>query len=213
MNAETIGFVVVGGVLLTTLLFSHPASSTNGLDRVKQNFSRFHSIRGDTDGDGTLEIKSTFDGRTGTLVLDRSQLYEPSTIKPVAPTQLSGVELDDWNKAHEPWYTTSFTPDYYLIERTFDLGCFAAYRPRGRGHDQSFEVGLRYSPVRLLYGTVAPDALITEDAAGLGLSIYPPAAYVGPRWHHVGIELGWVASFAGSSPDGWVAGISFTTIP
>lgn len=213
MNTEVIGFMIVGSVVAATFLFSHPPSSVNGLDPVKQNEPHFHLLRHEKDGDGTLEIKSNLDGRLGTLVLDRGKLFEPSAVKLEPPTSLSGVELDTWKKTHESWYTTSFTPDYYLVESTFDLGCFGAYRPSGRGHDQSFEVGFRYSPVRLLYGTVAADALLTRDAAGLGISIYPPEAYVGAKWHHVGIQLGWVASFAGDSPDGWLAGLSFTTIP
>jgi len=230
MNAEVVGFVLIAGVLAMTFLFTRPASSVNGLDPVHQNLPRFHGLRGEKDGDGTLEIKSTLDGRLGTLVLNRGGLYEQperdGSTEPVpvddANQPLTGDALDAWRKAHPDahgqFYTTSFTPDYYLAERTFDLGCFAAYRPSGRNVDQgrsseAFEVGLRYSPIRFLYGTVAPDALLTANAAGAGISFYPPERYVGPRWHHLGIEVGWVASLSGHSPDGWLAGISFTTIP
>lgn len=231
MNPEVVGFALIAGVLAMTFLFTRQPSSVDGLDPVHQNLPRFHGIRGEKDGDGTLEIKSSVDGRLGTLVLDRGRLFEPkdddtgAIVEPVPVDEhnepLAGDDLAAWHKAHPrtsgQFYTVSFTPDYYLFERVFDLGCFAAYKPSGRDSgeydDESFQAGLRYSPIRLLYGTIAPDALITEDAAGVGISFYPPARYVGPRWHHLGIEIGWMASLSGHSPDGWVAGLSFTTIP
>ena len=55
MNAEVVGFVLIAGVLAMTFLFTRPSSSVNGLDPVHQNLPRFHGLRGEGDGDGTLE--------------------------------------------------------------------------------------------------------------------------------------------------------------
>ncbi len=226
MNAEVIGFALIAAIVTVTIWFHRPPSSVDGLDPVHQNEPRFHGLRKEKDGDGTLQIKSALDGRVGTLVLDRGRLFEPPGSGEPSPVDAAGKPLDGdtlvaWRKAHPfsdgAFYATSFTPDYYLVDPTLDLGAFAAYRPSGRhttsGPTEAFETGIRYSPVRLLYGTVAPDALLTRDAAGVGLSFYPPEQYVGPKWHHLGLEVGWVASLSGRSSDGWLAGFSFTINP
>ena len=65
-----------------------------------------------------------------------------------------------------------------------DFGTIASYK--------SGEViaGLRTSPVRLLFGTTAPDLLISNKGAGVGLSFYGPPDILGSACKHWGLGFG-----------------------
>lgn len=71
----------------------------------------------------------------------------------------------------------------YLIDPGFDVGSYA-------GYCNGFEVGVRVSPVRFLYGTVALDGLIGANGAGVGVSLFPMPEYFGKIWSHVGLGYG-----------------------
>lgn len=234
MNTEYIGIAVVVGVLAMTFWFSKPPSSIHGLVPIAQEKARFHGVRGDGDGDATVAL-STPDGRVGNLVLLHGRLF----LKPAKPGDppvpadelalqpvdevgkpLIGDDFTKWSDEHGfkdeklPALHLSVTPDYYAYDRVNDFGTFAGYRPSARQtDDDTFEVGIRYSPIRLLYGTIAPDALLSRDSAGVGLSFYPPEQYVGTFFHHLGLEFGYMASLSGNSGPGYVVGLSFSTIP
>jgi hypothetical protein len=81
---------------------------------------------------------------------------------------------------------------YGLANPVFDVGSFAGFAKwHDRDSPRAFQTGLRLSPLRLLYGTVSlPDALISNEAIGLGASVYPPPAWAGDTWSHIGAGIG-----------------------
>jgi hypothetical protein len=90
----------------------------------------------------------------------------------------------------------------------FDLGTVAG--AAGLSGADRFQVGLRYSPVRLLYGTVAPDLILTKDAVGVGVSAYLPADEF-PNLSHWGLEVArLIPTHSGTKPANFV-GIAFST--
>ena len=77
----------------------------------------------------------------------------------------------------------------------------------GDGH---LHVGIRYSPIRLVYGLIAPDVTLTTDAVGAGVSVYPPVSAVGPEWHKLGIGVWYGVPFKGGGAAGWFGGLSYS---
>jgi len=99
---------------------------------------------------------------------------------------------------------------------TTDFGTFAAVRTGHKFHgfnndDGELVVGLRASPVRLLYGTVAPDFLVAPYDLGLGVSFYAPADLWGNRFNHWGVGAGrlWSTAHNGLCSD--IVYLSFST--
>lgn len=94
--------------------------------------------------------------------------------------------------------------DPYPLDFGTVAGC--SWLPGG----DRFAVGLRWSPVRLLNGTLAPDALVTKDGVGVGVSAYLPPEYF--DWaSHWGIEIGrLVPTHHGTKPENFL-GLSFST--
>jgi hypothetical protein len=105
------------------------------------------------------------------------------------------------------------TNDYYFYSPGLDLGTIAGFRGGARGSDgDTFAVGVRASPARIFYGTVAPDIVLTQDWIGLGASAYLPANVVGDAWSHVGAGAWYGYPTRGESygDPGWVVGISLS---
>ena len=101
-----------------------------------------------------------------------------------------------------------------------DWGTFAALRTgtsvpglgsTGDSNDSGrFLVGLRSSPLRLLYGTVAPDLLLAPYDAGVGLSFYAPDLW-NKNLAHWGIGFGRLFSLARGGTSTNVAYLAFST--
>lgn len=136
-------------------------------------------------------------GRAASYVLDDGHLYHAGE-----PPRADDPEA----------ITASVAPDYYLADPTkLDLGAWAGYNTRGSDvRGGRFQAGARYSPVRLLYGIIAPDLVVSEDVAGAGVSVYPPERLVGRYLGHVGVGGWYVAPFAGGDA-GWMFGLTFST--
>ena len=152
-----------------------------------------HLIKGKDDGDASIALFDAHRQPAGHLLLDDGWVYGPNdgSVYPV------------------------ITHHYYAIDATrWDVGAVCAYREGGRGTDGgAIAGGLRVSPVRLLWGTVAPDIVVTEDWAGAGASAYLPRQIVGNAASHFGIGA-WYGVPYGSSdrdgPAGWCFGLSFS---
>jgi hypothetical protein len=195
MNEYLWGIILVVFVGVT-FWFNHPAPSTNGLQPVTEESAHFHLLRHQGDGDGLVTVTApTSDiGRTARYVLDDGRLYQ----------------ADDEPDGGKDAITASVRPDYYLIDSTkLDLGAWSAYRT-GSHTDGRFQVGVRYSPVRLFYGTIAPDLVASEDVIGAGLSVYPPERLVGRYFDHIGLGGWYGAPFDGGNPS-WMFGLTFST--
>jgi hypothetical protein len=103
---------------------------------------------------------------------------------------------------------------YYFADPGLDIGTWAGYwsRPsRDPETDRSWQAGIRISPVRLCYDVLSPDAVLSSDAIGLGVSTYLPSSF-GPVWDQFGLGIWYMAPFHGGG-SGWAAGLSFSSRP
>jgi hypothetical protein len=96
-----------------------------------------------------------------------------------------------------------------------DFGTFAGVRTSGKasgsGTDAgNFLVGIRISPVRLLFGTVAPDLLAAPDDIGGGVSLYLPDT-MGPALGHWGLGVGRLFSTRGGLGSSTLLYLSFSS--
>lgn len=196
--SELQGIAIIGAIAITVALITAKPATLENKDAVAETFPKFHLIRGESDGEGTLEFSGSLNGRTGRLVLDHGVLYEP---KEGSPERIPSLKI-------------KFTPEYYLIDPGVDLGAWGGYFAPGRGSSlETFQAGFRVSPVRLGFGILSADAVISRDLLGAGFSCYPPERWT-KDFHHVGIGAWYaypmVGTSSGASP-GWVFGLSFST--
>lgn len=190
MSGEIIVGSLVVGFLAVTFYFNRPAGSIAGNTPVETK-SEFHLVRHAAETDGRLVI-SDHDGVVrGEYGIVDNQLYQ-------TPEQAESGALH-----------ARLIRDFYLVDPKLDLGTWGAYLPHNDPAVDTLQVGLRVSPFRLLYGSVAVDAVISQDTGGAGLSLYPPTKLFGPAWHHVGLGAWYVAPFDGSGPR-WSYGLSFS---
>lgn len=77
--------------------------------------------------------------------------------------------------------------------------------------DSRFVAGLRVSPFRLCFGTLAPDFLLAPHDVGLGLSAYAPPDIFGARFDHWGIGIGRLFSTSESGRTSNCVYLSFST--
>lgn len=161
--------------------------------------TKFVFIKPAGGADGTVHFKATKDIPSGTeFDID------------LRDNQLS--ERPEGRKARD---TLGFTAETSRVrgfietyDFPYDFGTWAGYAPASR--DETFQVGLRASPVRLLYGTLAPDLLLSQDHAGIGISLYPPPDLVGHMWSHWGLGYGHLWPTHSSDPSN-VFYLSFST--
>lgn len=204
MNGERVALCLLVLILASIFVFHGKPSSLNGLTPVEHKAPRFHLFRNQGEGDGTFDIKIPgviTDGassRSGSFVLYGGRLYEDSK------------DTSDLR--------ATFTPDYYFVDIDpdggLDLGTWAAYRKGSTEDTSGFQTGIRYSPVRLGWGIVAPDLVVSADVVGGGFSFYPPPQFVGGWWRHIGLGAWYTVPFGddtGLDSSEWSYGLSFTT--
>jgi hypothetical protein len=114
----------------------------------------------------------------------------------------------DANQGKEGW-AYKWIVHRYAVDYDTDAGAWAGFRVKGSGETSGLDVGLRYSPVRFLYGVVAPDILVSPEQAGVGVSVYPFSQSVPSFFQHTGAGLGYLADYDGGS--GWVPYLSLST--
>lgn len=169
-HSEQIGAGVLVIVIGATLWLSRtPAVTVDGKVVIKPK-SVAGFVRQDQAIDGTLAVTHILTGDTF-----------------VADAFLNNFYWTPKERDSGVW-KVKYTRYRYLVDPGFDIGTYAGYR-------DGLDVGIRFSPVRFLYGTVALDALVGEDAAGVGASLYPMPEYFGPLWHHVGIGYGYAVDY------------------
>lgn len=187
--AGIIGFVGV------TLWFAHaPTPTVIGDVKPDKSTTVYHGIRPDKAADGTFSL---FDS-TDRLVAQFHVRHNRVSVVPLAPVP------DADGTAHA--YHNAYERDVYAWDTDLDIGTWGAYSTADAAH---FQTGIRYAPVRLLYGTIALDAVASRDVAGAGISLFPPAEYVGDTWAHLGVGAWYVAPFHGGRP-GLAYGLSFS---
>ena len=146
----------------------------------------YHTTRSDKELDGKIVIEHVPSGDKLRIDhYDGNFLYPNGDVE--FPKDKNGLVL--WKV--EP------TRDRYFVDFNFDVGAYAGVVD---GHKTSnktsdTDVGIRYSPLRIGYGLFAPDALVSRQSAGIGISCYPSPDNWGKYWRHVGIGYGKVYTY------------------
>lgn len=168
-----------------------PAPTIKGKDPVHYEPTEYHLWRAPDDADGRFSLH---DRATGKLAAEF----------PVA----DGVLHEDPKQRDAfPWITT-YTPSEYVGRWRPDAGGWAAVTAAGRS-GLNTEAGVRVSPCRLFYGSLAPDVVLSDRTAGVGISLFPPTRWVGQPWDHVGVGA-WYLVPLGSGRPGGALGLSLT---
>jgi hypothetical protein len=79
--------------------------------------------------------------------------------------------------------------------------------------EQRFQYGLRYSPLRLFFDTVAADVVVSDESIGVGASAYPTPDSWGHPWHHAGIGAWYLVPFDDAAEPDFAIGLSFSILP
>lgn len=110
--------------------------------------------------------------------------------KPIVPTRKN----EDGTTS--PLWKIDITRKEYIFDPGWDFGAYAGYLggTKEGTRIKDFDVGLRVSPLRI-WNTFAVDGLVSNQAAGLGISCYPAPARYGEFWDHVGFGYGRVISY------------------
>jgi hypothetical protein len=204
LNGESSTVLVILAIVGVTFFFvtSKPANSINGNVNIDTK-TQFQAWRKDGDAAGTVRFKATKDIPAGSefeLDIYNNQLSSSPEQRDLR-AKLGIVAREDRNRGG----ITTYNPP-------FDLGTWAGYAPEAKNEDKSstFQVGVRIAPIRVLFDTIAPDALISSDHLGVGLSLYPPPDIVGDFWTHWGIGYGHLWPTSGGNPSN-VFYLSFST--
>lgn len=192
---QIFGFAIIAfvGWVIYSSLTTQPGSSIAGKDVIKYDATSMHwNWKKDTDGTGTLFLR------------DKST----NDVLGVFVTDSRGVLYEDPSQANDPKFPfkVSYKPDTYLGEYAWDFGAIAGMSLA----DQKLEVGLRASPVRVFFGTLSPDLVLTNDRFGLGASVYAPRDYFPEPLDCFGLGCWYTLPYGGNSSlqPGLVAGLS-----
>lgn len=169
-----VALLLIGVFAMTVWLTSDPVETVRGKEPVATDIKP-HLIRKEQEVDGTLVVTHKPSGdRFVADVLDR-QLFQ-------SPEQRDSTVWD-----------AKLDRESYLIDPGIDVGAFIGPSFGSEGRDDGevpVEMGLRLSPVRLLYGTVSPDLLVTTDGYGAGVTVFPPPDRFGRIWNNLGLGVG-----------------------
>lgn len=191
-SSKFLGAAVLIGVLVVSLIFNQPPPNIAGQESIPRTMPSFNLKREAGSGHGKIVIKDTETGATlAQYGLDRNGRLHQS------PEQASGR------------YRAEQTPFYFLADPALDLGTWGGFWSTNGEQHRSWQAGLRVSPVRLLYDTLSPEAVVSADAIGVGVTAYPPESF-GDVWKHFGVGVWYLAPFDGVGGGGWAAGVAFS---
>jgi hypothetical protein len=138
-----------------------------------------------------IQITDLSNGNTASLSLYEDGVYEPKKQSAGSPFKFE--------------YTVHLKP----IKIGLDPGWWGGFQSFQGEDRNSFDMGFRLSPARLLYGVVAPDLLLGTQSAGIGASFYLPTTIGTGIWKKIGIGGAWMAGYHGGG--GWMPYASVTT--
>jgi hypothetical protein len=158
------------------------------------------SVKGEK---GNVKIKHIASGDTLEFDVFDSYLLLPTGTKSL-PTKLD----PNTGKSEPIWEVVPSRPVSF-VSLGNDFGMYAGFLTSKSGNQtRTWDVGIKYSPVRFLFNSVALDMLASDQSLGIGLSFYPAPERYGYFWKHVGVGLGRVYNY---SDDGF-SNIIYTTI-
>lgn len=178
---EIAGIVIALAALVLTVAFavSHPQRSI-GNDVSVKLANDFHLV-GTQDG-----ARTTVEITPSPAAVGRTLRYD---IRDNSVFETRDQAAAGYAKVTQRRQRVLFDLDWPLL----DVGPFAGFDSHarkgvnGREADDRLQLGLAVSPVTLLYGTTAPELLLSRYDAGLGVSFYAPADLVGSGFSHIGI--------------------------
>jgi hypothetical protein len=198
---EALALALIAAIVAITLWFRHaPAPTILGDHKPDSSSTSYHGVRPDGAADGTLTVLDD----QGRPVAGVHVRHNRVSLDAVGTGSGPGYTDTD-GTAHR--FTTTFQRDVYISDGDLDLGTLAAY---STADTPRFQTGVRWGVRRFLYGLTALDAVVLRDAAGAGISLYPPAEYCGDQWAHIGLGVWYVAPYRGGHP-GFAYGLSFST--
>ena len=176
--------------VVSTLAFNPPRTSVRDESPVPLK-NAFAMFRGSGEADSVLAVHDA----SGSVVA-RYSLLDGDVFQ--KPEQAASGE-----------FSAVHTRRQFFIDPGIDLGAWTGYRTEADDEDSRVQVGIRYSPVRLAFGTLAPDLVLSQETMGVGASLYLPRS-LGRTWHGIGLGAWYCAPYDGGDP-GPVFGLSFST--
>lgn len=187
IKLESILPVVVLGFLACAFYFSaKPPEKFGDRKVIPPKMEAPQLIRTEGVVDGKIKVKHIPSGDSFNL-----GMYDDYFLLPPGENELP--KAGDGTKLWEFTYTK---PTYWIDPR-LEFGVYAGYLDgdkKGTNID-SFDVGLKLSPVRLFFGTTTIDGLVSNQAAGLGASLYPAPIHFGQFWKNMGVGYGRVYTY------------------
>lgn len=183
--------------------------------------SRYHDDKPEAD----LTVWSPHGERWDCSIYADGLLYEPKTQGTLAggPRREGGPEgsgggqddgdaaasVDEGDGGDRHW-RYELKVHRYTDDWATDVGAWGGFRVDPEAGAGGLDIGVRYSPVRFLDGVLAPDVLVSPNQAGIGASVYMPTHTITGTWRHLGLGLGYTASFDGGGA-GWVPYVALST--
>lgn len=146
-----------------------------------------------SDIDHTVKITHVPSGDELILYVSSGELYtDPETLQPLPHDNGPG------KLTMSPKWDAKVERQVPLLKVELDVGTYAGFIMGASNGVSPFDVGIRVSPCRL-FETFSPDLLIGREAAGFGISAFPPPEIFGHVWSHAGVGLGYVWEYAGGA--------------
>jgi hypothetical protein len=184
MNQDAIGRVVMIGLILVGCwiafvnVIAKPIGTIDG-KTIVPTVSKPVGVRRHNDIDHVIVIKHTNQDPKAPLEPDLT-LYESA-----------GEIYTDPNDPALKDYTVKDTRQVPQLYVGLDVGTYMGVMLNGSlaDGDSRVDVGVRISDARV-FDLFSPDLLIGREAAGVGISVFPPAELFGHYWEHLGAGVG-----------------------
>jgi hypothetical protein len=204
LNPEHLALGVLLIIVTSSMYFASAPQAVIEDDNRVETTNALAAVAKKNGAAGTIHVKTTNTVAAGTefdLNVYGNIVSEPR--EQTDPRTKAGIEI-------------TYTRNRSLIEPSYnfpfdDLGTFATVIPSEQVDD--LVVGLRISPARLVYGSIAPDILLAQHYMGLGISCYAPPDIMGRSFSHWGLGLGrfWGVGDTAGNADAWAVYLSFST--
>lgn len=179
-------FILIGGLIFTFYFNSRPPSHIGDRKVIAPELEAPKLFRDEGVVDGKVQIKHLPSNDTLNL-----ELYDGYFLLPPGednlPLGVNGGKLWEFK----------YTRPTYWIDPRFEIGVYGGFLdgPKEGTDIKPLDVGIKLSPVRLFFDSATIDGLISNQAAGLGISVYPSPAKFGVAWRNVGLGYGRMYSY------------------